>query len=219
MGIDKFNDGIVYLQSLAINNESVVSQLFNRSIEVYKPIKLEEDKEKADYVDNWTNDWEIPLSRNYNPNTYEKVVCKLSLYQPCYLEKARSNPEKDFIKYLEALEGKIKWWWKNGDEHMRENFGVKYNDKGSTFQPDFIVLLNDGRLGIFDTKSAGYQEDDTKEKSDALQAYISEENQKGKKLLGGIIISEGNHLRLFRKPLYVKFKDLSDGWEYLKEVL
>lgn len=58
---------------------------------------------------------------------------------------------------------------------MRENFGVKYNDKGSTFQPDFIVLFSDNRVGIFDTKSAGFLEDDTQEKATALQAYIKEE--------------------------------------------
>ncbi|MFQ5688199.1 MAG: hypothetical protein ACE5GV_16235 [Candidatus Scalindua sp.] len=84
----------------------------------------------------------------------------MSLYNPCYL-KIDSSVEKDFIEFLESKKDQVKWWWQNGDEHMYLNFGIKYNNK-STFQPDFLVLFNDGRLGIFDTKASGYNEEDNK---------------------------------------------------------
>ena len=109
------------------------------------------------------------------------------MYQPCYL-RIDSKIEKDFIEYLEQSE-KIIWWWQNGGEHMQVNFGIKYG-KESTFQPDFLVLFTDGKLGIFDTKASGNREDENKFKNEALQKYIKEENQKGKNLFGGLIIQE-----------------------------
>ena len=71
---------------------------------------------------------------------------------------------------------------------MAVNFGIKYGIK-STFQPDFLIMFNDGRLGIFDTKASGEREDDNKVKAEALQQYILEENQKGKNLFGGLFQS------------------------------
>ena len=133
---------------------------------------------------------------------------------PCYLEKARSNPEKAFIKYLEESVN-VKWWWKNGDEHMRDNFGVQKPDT-TTFQPDFIVMHTDNSLGIYDTKDAGFQEDDNKIKAEALQKYIKEENTKGKNLVGGIIIVDTNNkLRINKKEIYNSFLNKPDDWEYI----
>ncbi|MCK5296764.1 MAG: hypothetical protein KAJ75_07715, partial [Alphaproteobacteria bacterium] len=222
MNIDLYDNGMVYLQSLAINNKDVISQLLNKAVEKYKPIKLKQDEEKANSQDNWIDDWEIPLTRNFNTNTHESFDCKQSLYTPCYLQDTRSNPEKAFEKFLEDKESHIKWWWKNGDEHMKENFGIKYlkdNKKTSTFQPDYIVLFDNNKLGIFDTKSAGFQEDDTKEKAEALQQYIKDENSKGKNLFGGIIIKEGDHLRINTKDEYNKYNIKPNDWQYLKDVI
>ena len=97
---------------------------------------------------------------------------------------------------------------------MSQNFGIKYNVK-STFQPDFIVKFNNGRIGIFDTKAVGYQEDDNKLKSEALQKYIKDENEKGKNLFGGLIIKDGEYFRINQKDFYKSFKDSIEDWGYL----
>ena len=205
---------MVYIQSVILNNYRIFGLILAQSTESYKPIKDEELKIKAQNLVNWDLQWEIPESRSYNPETFEKIDAIKSITMPCYLEKARSNPEKAFIKYLEESVN-VKWWWKNGDEHMRDNFGVQKPDT-TTFQPDFIVMHTDNSLGIYDTKDAGFQEDDNKIKAEALQKYIKEENTKGKNLVGGIIIVDTNNkLRINKKEIYNSFLNKPDDWEYI----
>jgi hypothetical protein len=121
-------------------------------------------------------------------------------------------------EFLESRKDSVKWWWQNGDEHMALNFGIKYNTK-STFQPDFLVLFNDGKLGIFDTKASGYNEDDNKLKSEALQQYIKGENRKGKNIFGGLVIKEGQHFRINMKKSYSAFKEKEGDWEYMDKFI
>ncbi len=206
---------IVFVQSVILNNYEVFSNLVAKSTEAYKPIKNEELKVKAKNLINWDLEWEIPESRSYNPKTFEKVDTVKCITSPCYLEIERSNPEKAFIKYLEESDN-VKWWWKNGDEHMRDNFGIQKPDT-TTFQPDFIVMYNDNVLGIYDTKDTGFLEDDNKVKAEALQKYIKEENVNGKNLVGGIIIVDANKkLRINKKDIYNSFINNSNDWEYLE---
>ena len=115
--------------------------------------------------------------------------------------------EKDFVEFLEKNKDKILWWWQNGNEHMALNFGIKYGN-GSTFQPDFLVMFKDGKIGIFDTKAIGYQEDDNKIKAEALQKYIAEENKKrkGALLTGGLVIKLGDHFRINSDSIYTSFE-------------
>ena len=123
------------------------------------------------------NQWQknIGISKNFqHPRIHGKYValCEGDDY---WTDENKLQKQVDF---LEKHPEKIVWWWKNGDEHMQENFGIAKPD-GSSFQPDFIVQYTDGRIGIYDTKSSGFQEDDTKIKSETLQQYISEESTKG----------------------------------------
>ena len=215
---EAMDNWVVYIESLILNNEKTIKKLLNKAIETYKPIKLKEEKTKAESVDNFDNNWVMPISKNYNPYTYEKVDCKKYLYEPCYLETTRSHPEEAFIKYIDAQADKIVWWWKNGDEAMKENFGIyKYvNEDDNAFRPDFIVQYKDGRIGIYDTKDAGFQEDDNKIKAEALQRYIKEENAKGKKLCGGIIIVDNGHLKINDNDEYIGFRIKPDDWEFFE---
>jgi len=100
---------------------------------------------------------------------------------------------------------------------MAVNFGIKYGIK-STFQPDFLIMFNDGRLGIFDTKASGEREDDNKVKAEALQQYILEENQKGKNLFGGLLIKDGEHFWINRKSTYYSFSKNYSDWEYFSSI-
>ena len=212
LNINLVGNGIIYIQNIVLNNAGTFSALFDKAIRAYRQVKNEEIDKKIKEIEEWNEDWEIIESRNFNPYIYSKYDYKLSLYDPCFL-KIDSNIEKDFIEYLESKKDIIKWWWQNGDEHMALNFGIKYNSR-STFQPDFIVLFKDGRLGIFDTKASGYNESDNKLKSEALQKYIKEEN---KNIFGGLIIKEGQHFRVNIKEKmkgYAGFKEKPDDWEY-----
>jgi len=117
-----------------------------------------------------------------------------------------SKIEEEFLEFLEKNEDKISWWWQNGDEHMALNFGIRYGE-GSTFQPDFLVMFKNGKVGIYDTKASGFQEDDNKIKAEALQKYIKEENKRRKKdlFIGGIVIKEGEHFRINSDEKYIPF--------------
>lgn len=78
-------------------------------------------------------------------------------------------------------------------ENKQDYFGIKYEYPAGfihTFYPDYLVMLFDGRLGIFEVKDMDDQQGGsyTKAKAEKLQEYIKE--QKGKKLFGGIAIEK-----------------------------
>ena len=214
LNIQSYGTGVVYIQNIVLNNAETFSKLFDEATRAYKPVKDKEINKKIEEIEEWNNEWEIAESRNLNPYTYSRYDYNLSLYAPCYL-KFDSDIEKDFIEYLEGKKDAVKWWWQNGSEHMASNFGIKYNSK-STFQPDFLVLFKDGRLGIFDTKASGYNEDDNKLKSEALQQFIKNED---KNLFGGLVIKEGQHFRINTKEKYISFKNKPDDWDYFERLL
>jgi type III restriction enzyme len=214
-----FGNGIIYIQNIVLNNYEVFGKLFDEAVTNYKPIKNKEKLKKIEEAEEWNNNWEISESRNYNPFTYKPFQKELSLYKSpqdkqVYLN-FDSGIEKEFVDFFEKNKDKILWWWQNGNEHMALNFGIKYGED-STFQPDFLVMFKDGRLGIYDTKSAGYQEDDNKIKAEALQKYIKEENKRKEEemLVGGLVIKAGDHFKINSDFEYEPFKvsnKLSDG--------
>lgn len=216
LGINKFDlNGVIRIYLIILNNHKVFSLLLDAAVKAFKPTKDEEIKLKVAENEVWNEKWEIAEEKYFNPR-YEKYDYKYSLYEPCYLS-FDSKVEKEFIDYIEKNNENINWWWQNGSEHMSINFGIKYGIE-STFQPDFLVMFNDGRLGIFDTKASGEREDDNKVKAEALQQYILEENQKGKNLVGGLVIKEGEHFRINRKSIYISFSRNMNDWEYFKDL-
>jgi type III restriction enzyme len=227
LNINLDGNGITYIQNIVLNNAYEFSKLFDQAIRAYKPVKDEEVNNKIEELEQWNDDWEVPENRNLNPFTYTEKYqqkddnetiyfesFKLNLASPCRLN-IDSDIEVDFIKYLEEKANIVQWWWQNGSEHMSLNFGIKYNKK-STFQPDFIVLLKNGKLGIFDTKASGYNEDDNKLKAEALQDYIKSEN---KDIYGGLVIKEGQHFRINSQDNYSSFKEIPNEWDYFDEWL
>lgn len=216
LGINKFDlNGVIRIYLIILNNHKVFSPLLDRAIKAFKPTKDEEIKLKVADNEVWNEKWEIAEEKYFNPR-YKKYEYKKSLYEPCYLS-FDSDIEKEFINYIEKNNENINWWWQNGSEHMAVNFGIKYGIK-STFQPDFLIMFNDGRLGIFDTKASGEREDDNKVKAEALQQYILEENQKGKNLFGGLLIKDGEHFRINRKSTYYSFSKNYSDWEYFSSI-
>src|SRR5690606_34059422 len=98
-------------------------------------------------------------------------------YEPCYLNRDRSKPEKEFEEFLNSNSEAVSWWWKNGENKI-EYLGIKYKYEGQifTFYPDYLVQLRDGRIGIFETKDAADRDGKTytKAKAEALQKYITD---------------------------------------------
>ncbi len=238
-GINLLGTGIIFIQNIVLNNFIVFSRLFDKAIRNYKPIKDEEIKQKIKETEEWNNNWEISENRNYNPNLYKPFGYALSLYKSPRNKKTYLNfdsaIEKEFIEFLEKNKKKIAWWWQNGNEHMALNFGIRYGN-GSTFQPDFLVMFKNGKVGLFDTKASGFNEENNKEKAEALQKYIKEENKRKKKnlLMGGLVIKEGEHFRINSDDIYESSKianlvrdkgaryeasgkkQMQKGWRYLE---
>jgi type III restriction enzyme len=216
LNIELAGNGIIYIQNICLNNAEKFSELFDKAIKDYKPKKDREVREKAEELEEFIEGWEVEESRNYNPSLYEKFDFGLCVYDPCYLN-LDSEEEREFIEFLEDHKEKVAWWFQNGNEHMKINFGVKYlkNDFPATFQPDFLVKFKDGKIGIFDTKAIGDREEENKLKSEALQAYIKQENQKGKNLFGGLVIVDGDHFRFNQQEHYKGFREAPEEWDYL----
>lgn len=215
MGINMFGNGVIYIQNIVLNNYDVFGKLIDESVNTYKPIKNEEKKKKIEEIEEWNDEWEITESRNYNPNVYKPFDKDLALYKSPNDKKVYLNFDSDveekFIDFLEKNEDKILWWWQNGNEHMALNFGIKYGI-GSTFQPDFLVMFKNGKVGIYDTKAVRYQEEDNKIKAEALQKYIAEENKRKNKdlLTGGLVVKIGDHFRINSDTEYTPM-ETSDG--------
>jgi type III restriction enzyme len=135
-----------------------------------------------------------------------------------YFASTESVPEKEFIKVLEDQKNHVKWWFKNG-ESDKKYFAVKYTDDKGTergFYVDFIVMTEDGRVGLFDTKS-GITAKVAKEKAEALIMYINTQNQKyKKKLWGGIVLFKDGSCRYndSEKYDYDEHK-LGSDWKFL----
>jgi len=127
--------------------------------------------------------WSVPEILSYG-REYARVDVKKSVMQP-FFSDGEWKPEAAFIEFLEKSE-LVEWWFKNGDRDATF-FAVRYDEDGEKpFYVDFIVQLQDGRIGLFDTK-AGITLKDARPKIHGLYQYIQLENKKGNKLFGGIV--------------------------------
>lgn len=170
--------------------------------------------------------WNVPAIINYNLD-FKKKDYKKSIIQP-YYGKARggqaqlldgftedSAVEQDFIEFLENPKNKVAWWFRNGSQDG-SFFAVPYEENGERhpFYVDFIVLMKDGRLGLFDTK-AGITAATAGPRAEGLAAYIAEQNKRGKKLWGGIVVQDKKSWRYHPGKRYTyNAHDLKD-WEFL----
>ncbi len=218
LGLETAKGGIMYIQNLVCLNYDIFAQIINTSTDKYKPIHEVEVSAKSD--ERFNDEWEIAPEKNYNPETNQVVESKLSLYQPLFIERVGGKVnelEMKFIKYLDSHENEIDWFWKNGSEHMEDNFGIQKADK-STFQPDFIIKFKDGSIGIFDTKGGQFAADDAV-KATALYKYIYDERNKGHNLFGGLVILDGEKFKYFESTPYVPYNQDSTQWKLFDELL
>jgi type III restriction enzyme len=218
LGIKHADGGLIKIQKLFLHPQNIgkFSNLLGKATTIYRPAKLEEVKQK---IGEELYDWEVKKEEFYNQHADEKTDYKLCIYEPCFLRAERSTPERLFEKYLESQADKIEWWFKNG-EKKKDFFGIRYeeNKLPHTFYPDYIIRFRSGKTGIFDTKK-GNTAKEAAPKAEALQAYISEQNSKGKNLIGGIIIQDANGKWIFnQKDVYSYDPNDLTGWEYFDEI-
>ena len=218
LGLETAKGGIMYIQNLICSNEKIFSKILNDSTDKYKPIHEVEVSAKSD--ERFNDKWEIAPEKNYNPETSQIVESNLSLYQPLFVERigGRVNElEMKFIRYIDSHDNKIEWFWKNGSEHMEDNFGIQKSDK-STFQPDFIIKFKDGSIGIFDTKGGQFASDDAV-KSNALYKYIYDERINGHNLFGGLVILDDDKFKYFESTPYIPYNEDPKQWKSFDDLL
>lgn len=204
---------------LAEENRQAVIDTINRAKELYQEVV---GKGKHEVVQN-DEPWNVPEIINYNL-TFVKKDYKRSIIQPYYaktkgtdnlsLFEEDSDIEVSFIEYLEKAK-QVKWWFKNGKQDG-SYFAVPYFENGQEkpFYIDFIVMLNDRRIGLFDTKGGIYAKT-AKERAEGLAEYIATENKSGKKLFGGIVLKDKNSWRYNDSKKYsYDPNDLKD-WKFL----
>jgi len=198
---------------LSRENRDVITEYINEAKEAYQEKIVGKLSEKKTVE---TDIWNIPENISYN-SKYGEVKYPKSVLQP-YFTKTPSKPEKDFIEYLELSKNKIKWWFKNG-EGEKNFFAVLYKDENDVehgFYVDFIVMMKDGSVCLFDTKS-GITAKVAKEKAEALANYIEVQNKKhGKKLWGGIAVWKDGSWRYNGSKTYTfDEKNLGKDWGFL----
>lgn len=195
--------------------DSILRNICSKALEDYKPIRLEEVKEKEKRAEEIITlripRKEIFYTNDYNLfNDFQIIKCALL---PFYLKPNytwRVN-EVWFIKFLEES-WKVDWWYKNWDS-WREFFAIKYYDtfkqNDSLFYPDWIVKLNDWRIIIADTKDWNTAiSQDTKDKAEALQKWIK--IQKDLKIIWWIVVNVWWEWKINNKEVYNIDKDFKE---------
>jgi len=190
LGAEDWSDPSLLTQQVFLHakNRVVFEHVLAKAIGQYVFVKEQEVRERVEESEQ-RYAFELPIESFYNEHTDEIVKVKNYAFEPCYLNTDRSNPEREFETFLNANASKIDWWWKNG-ENKQDYFGIKYEYAGSisTFYPDYLVKLSDGRLGLLEVKDTGDRDGKTytKAKAEALQKYIADSGNK--KLFGGIVV-------------------------------
>src|SRR3989344_4929863 len=204
---------------LAEENRQAVVDVINRAKELYQEAV---GKGKHELIEN-DEPWNVPKTINYNL-TFVKKDYKKSIVQPYYsktkgddnlaLFEEDSEVEVDFIEYLEKAK-RVKWWFKNGKSDG-SYFAVPYVEDGvdKPFYLDFIVMFNDGKIGLFDTKGGIYAKT-AKDRAEGLAAYIASENKNGKKLFGSIVIREKKRWRYNDSKKYEYNPHDLKAWKFL----
>ena len=202
-GINKYSEKA---QKIVLGNENI--NMFEEALQVSKERYgleiIESLKNQSTFLEN--NNWEVPNIITYNEK-YFTFISKRSVMQPFYIYNDSKKPEKNFIKLLDGNEN-VEWWFKNREDEPKY-FSIGYTtEEGfkASFYVDFIVKFKDGRIGLFDTKKGSTASDKyAKNKAEALQKYINEENQRGKNLFGGIVVpvdENGNVWKISSSEIY-----------------
>lgn len=156
--------------------------------------------------------WELPKDRLYDEETNEAVPdVENHALEPFIRLKRASTPEQRFEAFLEEHREQIDWWYKNGDKG-RDHYAIAYtkaNGKSrGLFYVDFIIQLKNGRLMLFDTKSAD-SDGEAPAKHNALIDYVREHEGMG----GGVIVEDSPSGNWLYCDTYIENTSDHRGWK------
>lgn len=208
------------IQKIVVNNRNIFAEILDESTKEFREMLQENAGKKGEHYE-----FRIEDKRGYSTETHISIQTKKSLYQPLFVLKkpdgSVNHLEKDFLNYLDEQD-EVVWYWENGSELMRINFGISYNNGINTFQPDFIVKFIDGTVGIFDTKAIDQRIEDTKVKQEALYNYLQSINLNrgyAPKAIGGIVIKTGSQFFIYDGNNYHPYSESTNGWNNFNELL
>lgn len=177
------------------DNRPKFDQLLDKALETYAR-KREVAAAKAAATRVYKeHDWEVPEQRVYDAETNHVAPADNHALIPFIQLNTASNPEKEFVKFLEANSQYIDWWYKNGDSG-KANYAIEYH-KGqggekALFYVDFVIRMKNGHIYLFDTKSAG-SDMFAADKHNALLEYIKTNTTAEQPLAGGVILQKGSN--------------------------
>lgn len=170
-------------------NKSKFIELIDIALNKHQILLHQKASEASKKVE--VSEWDVPKERIYN-ELYSLREVESHALEPFFEGVRASNPEKEFVSYLEKNKPHIEWWYKNGDKN-KEDFAVTYEDSNGVtrgFYVDFVIKLKTGPIALFDTKTPG-SDAEFVSKHNALIKYISANSKPEKPLFGGIIIPKG----------------------------
>lgn len=188
---------------------SVLRKLLSKSLSIYRPIREEEIDKKASRAKR-IETLDIPRKELWFTEDYEEVQdVKRSALSPFYIGKSYLGKvnETDFIQTFLESNKAVEWWCKNG-AHGSEHFAIPYKSsytREDLFYPDWIVKLKNGKILICDTKAGDSAKEDyahTKEKAEALQKWLKNNNDNEIKYIGGIVVSYNEVWKINVKDKY-----------------
>lgn len=206
---------------LMVQNSEIFATILRRATLKFRDKLQEESGLKGIHYD-----FKIEDKRGYSMNTHKILNLEKSLYDPLRVlitnheTGAVNELEKNFLTYLNESD-QVEWFWENGTELMKINFGIPYNNGMSTFQPDFIVKFKNGNVGIFDTKPIAFNVEDTTVKAEALWKFISDTNtDRGDlpKVVGGIVVNKGDVFYYYNEEKYVDMDENDSNWHPFREI-
>lgn len=163
------------------------------------------------------NVWELPKRLSFGEG-YVEIETKKSVMRPFYSNE-RWQSETAFIKFLENRRNGVSWWFKNG-ERDAIFFAVPYaeGNSWSPFYVDFVVMMKDGSIGLFDPHGTYLADFPTK--SNGLRAYIAHLKKNGRKVFGGIVANADSRRFAGQWMLYEgSGKDVQEGnWDNWKRL-
>ena len=193
--------------AISEKNENHFATVIQSAVEKY----LAKEKKKNEFVQQ--PHWQVPEVIKYSSKCKKEKRQKSIMY-PFYRQNSLSNIEREFIDHLENSD-KVKWWFKNGDVDSPLYFSLSYkkNGKKQLFYVDFIVLLENGQIGLYDTKE-GFTLDLAKEKMNGLRDYTD----KNKNVIGGIVTKHNSAWRIAPQNLLKIDKEYVSEWDFLTDV-
>ena len=209
------------IHRLMVQNQEIFAAILNKSTLKFREMLQEESGLKGVHYD-----FKIEDKRGYSMDTHKILELEKSLYQPLRVlitnqeTGAVNELEKNFLSYLNNNDS-VEWFWENGTELMKINFGISYNNGLSTFQPDFLVKFKNGTVGIFDTKPIDYNVEDTTLKAEALWKFISNTNKdRGDlpKIVGGIVVNKSGVFYYYNQEKYVDMNKDNSNWHPFIEI-